>query len=109
MKKCHLLRNKAKLKSLDKEKLDLDETPIYANFSLCPEYRKLWYNSKKLFLAKHIHAFWVSNGAVKIKIEEDDDPCLIEHQSDLVKRFPHFDFTAPIVVQKEVKKKKSRR
>ena len=93
------MRNKAKLKNIDKNKLGLNNNAIYANFSLCPEYRRLWYNSKKLFMSKNIQAFWVTNGTVKVVVEEGESPHLIEHQSDLVNLFPTYNFAAPIVTQ----------
>ena len=41
------MRNKAKLKSIGKKKLGLGDNAVYvyANYSLCSEYRKLWYNA----------------------------------------------------------------
>ena len=85
------------LKNVDKKKLNLGNEFIYTNYSLCREYRKLWYNSKKLFYADLIDSFWVTNGTVRLKVESEDPPSLIEHQPDLVMLFPKFNFNAPIV------------
>ena len=64
-----MLLNKKKLKRLKPQSLNLP-TPvkIYINESLCPYYKKLWD-------AKGILLFWVSNGSIRIK-------------SWLTKRFP---------------------
>ena len=92
-----IMKNKSMLKNVDKKKLNLGNEFIYANYSLCREYRKLWYNSKKLFYADLIDSFWVTNGTVRLKVESEDPPSLIEHQSDLAMLFPKFNFNAPIV------------
>ena len=48
-----------------------------------------------------IEAFWVSNGTVKLKLEEGDTPISIEHHSRLVQLFPRLDFAAPMTEKKE--------
>ena len=92
-----IMKNKMKLKNVDKKKLKVGNEPLYANYSLCREYRKLWHNAKKLFHAEEIEAFWVTNGCVRLKVESDDRPVPIEHQTDLARLFPSFNFNAPLI------------
>ena len=64
-----VLLNKKKLKQLKPESLNLPASvKIYINESLCPYYKKLWTKCKKLWDAKRIVSFWVSNGSIKLKL-----------------------------------------
>ena len=57
-----VLLNKKKLKQLKPESLNLPASvKIYINESLCPCYKKLWTKCRKLWDAKQILSFWVSN------------------------------------------------
>ena len=57
-----VLLNKKKLKQLKPESLNLPAgVKIYINESLCPYYKKLWTKCRKLWDAKQILSFWVSN------------------------------------------------
>ena len=58
---------------------DLDNTKIFINQSLCPYYKLLWSKSKRLHAMKQIHSYYISNGTVKVKIEENDQPTSITH------------------------------
>ena len=93
--------NKKKLKNLKTDNAKFANSKIYANYSLCRNYRSLWYNAKKLFNVEKINGFWVTNGSVRIKVHFDSDPIMIEHQSQLSKLFPTFDFNAPLVVKRK--------
>ena len=97
------MNNKKKLKNLQTENAKLANSKIYANYSLCRNYRILWYNAKKLFNARKICGFWVSNGSVRIKEEVESEPLQIEHQSQLSELFPNFDFTAPLIPMEKKK------
>lgn len=95
-KNCYkIFANKKKLKGLKPKKVNLGGNAIYANYSLCPAYRKLWYRAKLLFQAQRIHSFWISNGTLKLRVTDSSEPLLIEHQSQLSGLFPNFSFNSP--------------
>ena len=55
------------------EDLDLLRgTKIYINQSLCPYYRILWSKVKKLQNIGSIDHFYISSGAIKIKVTENN-------------------------------------
>ena len=58
------------------------ETKVFINENLCGYYKLLWSKCKKLFLEKNIASFWVTNGAVKIKLLNDQVRS-ITHKVDL--------------------------
>ena len=60
---------KRKLKSKNVTSLGINK-PIYINDSLCTYYKKLWAKCKKLRDNQGIHAFWISNGSIKLKESE---------------------------------------
>ena len=45
-------------------------------------------NAKKLWSSKYIHAFWVSNGTLRLKITENGRVHIITHSQDLDELFP---------------------
>ena len=47
-----------------------------------------WSKCKKLLSNKSIHAFWVSNGSIRLKIGENDRVNIITHLSDFEELFP---------------------
>lgn len=96
-----IMANKKHLSGIDKKKLRLGPNKVYANYSLCPAYRHLWWNCKKLHAAGHIHSFWVSGGTVKLTVQSESLPTAILHQSQLSDLFPGFNFRAEIVDRKE--------
>lgn len=97
-KKCDsIMANKRNLAKIDGKKLKLGNNKIYANYSLCPMYRALWWNCKKLHAAGRIHSFWVSGGTVKMAVREGSAPVAILHQSQLWEAFSDFNFKADIV------------
>ena len=61
--------------------INLDNTKIFINQSLCPYYKSLWSKSKRLHAIKQIHSYNVSNGTVKINLEEKSRPISITHKS----------------------------
>ena len=80
--------NKKDLKTLNPEKLDLlSGLKIYINESLCSYYKKLWSKGKKLWDAKYILSFWVSNGSIRIKLKIET-VSIITHDCDLRNLFP---------------------
>ena len=48
----------------------------------------LWRKCEKLWSSKFIHAFWASNGSIKLKIADIDKIYIIIHNSDLEELFP---------------------
>ena len=64
-----VLLNKKKLKLLKPESLNVPAgVKIYINESLCPYYKKLCTKFRKLWDAKRILSFWVSNGSIRVKL-----------------------------------------
>ena len=77
--------------------LDLPNTTIklYLNESLCPYYRIFWSKSKALFTMGKIHSYFISNGSVKILLQEKGPSIPITHTADFEKYFPGVDLSAP--------------
>ena len=67
----HVMWKKSKLRKLKPSELDLPNgTELYINESLCPYYRGLWNQCKKLWNKQGIFFFTV-NGSIRIKIREN--------------------------------------
>ena len=82
------------LTKLSMEDLQLTgQGKLYINQSLCPYYRVLWSKSISLHRMGKIFSYYVSNGTVKIKIQETSQPLSIMHISDLEKLFPDIDLS----------------
>ena len=77
--------------------LDLHITTIklYLNEGLCPYYRILWSESKGLFTMGKTHSYFISNGPVKICLQEKGPSVPITHTADFQKYFPGVDLSAP--------------
>ena len=83
-----VLLNKKNLKQLKHESLNLPaDVKIYINESLCPYYKKLWTKCGKLWDAKRILSFWISNGSIRVKLV-NENVSIITHDCDLEKLFP---------------------
>ena len=83
-----VLLNKNKLKQLKPESLNLPASlKIYINDSLCPYYKKLWTKRKKLWDAKRILSFWISNGSIIVKLV-NENVSIITRDCDLDKLLP---------------------
>ena len=65
----------------------------FINHSLCPCYRELWSKSKVLLNMEKINRLMVSNGTVKVKINEISAPISITHADDFTKYFPDIDLS----------------
>ena len=75
-----VLSVKRDLKKLDLNEVDLPENSmVFVNESLCPYYRVLWAKSKRLHTLGKINNFYFSNGAIKIRINENSEPISITH------------------------------
>ena len=85
----HLMRIKKGLKDLNPTNLSFPEgTKIYVNDSLCPYYRGLWNECKKLWNNKKIYSYFTVNGTVRIKQVENGPYKSITHINDLRALFP---------------------
>ena len=49
---------------------------------------KCYGEMQKLWPSKHIHAFWVSNGTLRLKLTENSRLHIITHNQDLDELFP---------------------
>ena len=47
-----------------------------------------WRKCKKPWFSKYIHAFWVSNGTLRLKLTENGRVHIITHSQDLDELFP---------------------
>ena len=84
----HLMRIKKGLKDLNPTNLSFPEgTKIYVNDSLCPYYRGLWNECKRLWNNKNIYSYFTDNGTVRIKQVENGPYKSITH-NDLRAIFP---------------------
>ena len=63
---------------------------VYINESLCPYYRYLYGKCKELWKSKKIVKFWVSNGSVRYRLNENGHPHKVEHIADLENVFGTF-------------------
>ena len=89
----HVMRKKSELRKLKPSELDLPNgTKLYINESLCPYYRGLWNQCKKLWNKQGIFSFFTVNGSIRIKIRENGPYNIITH-NDLKDIFPDEDFT----------------
>ena len=80
-------KNKNKLKGMNLCSVDINN-PVFINDSLCSYYKILWQKCKKLWSSKYIHAFWVSNGTLRLKLTENGRVHIITHSQDLDELFP---------------------
>ena len=73
-----------------------DQGKLYINQSVCPYCTVLWSKIKSLHSMGNIFSYYVSNGIVKIKIQETSKPLPIMHISDLDKLFPDVDLNPTV-------------
>ena len=86
------LRVKKDFKCLDPTELDFSEgTKIFINGSLSDFYRGLWKKCKNLKDIGRVHVVFVSNGAIEVKILENDRAKPITHPADLKKMLLDID------------------
>ena len=64
------------------ESIQVDNS-IFISDSLYSYYKRLWSKCKTFWTNKHIHAFWVLNVSVKIKIRKNSKPTTISYITDL--------------------------
>lgn len=78
---------KRKLKTANLNSLGISN-PVFINDSLCKYYKYLWSKSKKLLNGGYINSFWVTNGTLRVKLQESSPPKSISHLVDLEEMFP---------------------
>ena len=85
----HTMLVKKDLKDLDATDLDLPAgTKLYINGSLCPYYRELWNEAKKMWNKKKKFSYFT----VRIRLQENGPYSIITH-IDLKELFPDEDFS----------------
>ena len=91
------MKVKKDLSKLNLTDIDLGNTKIFINQSLCPYYKFLWSRSKRLHAMKQIYSYYVSNGTVKVKLEGNCRLVSITHATDFDKHrsFPGIDLSPP--------------
>ena len=90
----HTMRVEKDLKDLDATDLNLPAgTKLYINDSLCPYYRELWNEAKKLWNKKKIFSYFTVSGTVRIRLQEKGPYSIIAHIDDLKELFPDEDFS----------------
>ena len=68
-------------------------TRLFVNRSLCSYYKFLWSKSKKLQSLGRIRGYFISNGKIKLKVQENSDPLVVTYCSDFEKFFPVVDLS----------------
>ena len=87
-KDAHLIRkNKNKFKGMNLCSIGINN-PALINDSLCSYYKMLWRKCIKLWSSKYIHAFWMSNGTLRVKLTQSGRVHIITHSQDLEDLFP---------------------
>lgn len=66
---------------------------IFFNDNLCPYYKQLWYNCRRLKKAGLLTYVWSNNGIVKIKRDDNSPTIKMLHNDDLIEEFPDFAFS----------------
>ena len=87
---CHWIKIQGPKKVIIKfsRRKDGINKPIYINDSLCTYYKKPWAKCKKLRDNQVIHAFWISNGSINLKVSETGDLLTVTHDVGLEALFP---------------------
>ena len=82
-------------KDLNKVKMSDDltgQSALYINHSLCSYYRMLWSKTKTLYQKGKIDSFYVSNGNIKIRLQENAR-LIISDTHDFINYFPGVDLS----------------
>ena len=81
------MKNKKKLKSMKPQNIGLPSgCKIYINESLCKYYIYLWWKCKLLQTRGSIQSFWVTNGSIRIR-HQNDEVTSVTHIEDLERHF----------------------
>ena len=85
-----ILMVKTELKSLDPAELDFPEnTRIFINESLFPNYRGIWNKCKKLGASQKMHQFYRVSGLICVKLEKTGPSKIMTYMVDLKELFPN--------------------
>ena len=67
------MNNKKRLKSMKAQNIGLPfGCKIYINESLCKYYKYLWWKCKLLQTRGSIQLFWVTNGSIRVRHQNDE-------------------------------------
>ena len=84
---ARVMNNKKKLKSMKPQNIGLpSDCKIYINESLCKYYKYLQWKCKLLRTRGSTQSFWVTNGSVRIK-HQNDEVTSASHIEDLEQHF----------------------
>ena len=87
-KDANLIRkNKKKLRGINLCSVGINNL-VFINDSLCSYYKMLWQKCKKFWSSQYIHAFWVSNDTLRLKLTENGCVHIITQTQNLDKLFP---------------------
>ena len=82
-----VMNNKKKLKSMKPQNIGLPSgCKIYINESLCKYYKYLWWKCKLLQTRGSIQSFWVTNGSIRIR-HQNDQVTSVTYIEDLEQHF----------------------
>ena len=82
-----VMNNKKKLKSMKPQNIGLPSgCKVYINESLCKYYKYLWWKCKLLQTRGSIQSFWVTNGSIRIR-HQNDEVTSVTHIEDLERHF----------------------
>ena len=89
----HMMHVKKDFKDLDATDLHLPAgTRLYINDSLCPYYRGLWNETKKLWNKKKTFSYFTGNCTVRIRLQEKGSYSIITHIDDFERALPKREF-----------------
>ena len=84
---ARVMNNKKKLKSMKPQNIGLPSgCKVYINESLCKYYKYLWWKCKLLQTRGSIQSFWVTNGSIRIR-HQNDEVTSVTHIEDLERHF----------------------
>ena len=84
---ARVMNDKKKLKSMKPQNVGLRSScKIYINESLCKCYKQLWWKCKLLQTHGSIQLFWVTNGSIRIR-HQNDEVTSAAHIEDLERHF----------------------
>ena len=79
-------KNKNKLQGMNICLIDVNN-PVFINDDLGSYYKMVWQKCKKRWPNKYIHAFWVSNGILRLQLTASGRVHVITHSQDLDELF----------------------
>ena len=80
---ARVMNKKKKLKSIKPQNIGFPSgCKVYINESLCKYYKYLWWKCKLLQTRVSIQSFWVTNGSIRIRHQNDEVTC-VTHIEDL--------------------------